>query len=170
MLRALKAEAQGPLWQAVQDYASRNRLLPPQSYAYQPASEQPILGPWLLASYAHLEVVEEDIEMENKVVQPETSNDVPDLDVTSHGPSIIEENRSDATSGTERRESVEGVRGSLDTGPLDDTEGHTTLPAKSKSSLPPTPKPTEPVIHDDILNSPPPGLLFEVFALITHSF
>lgn len=173
MLRALKAEAQGPLWHAVQEYASRNRLLPPQSYAYQPTYDQSILGPWPLASYARLEVVEEEIETENDVIRPETSNNVPDLEVTSRGPSVIEDKCSDPTR-TERGESAEGARGqdtkSLDMVPLDDTEDYTALRTISKPSCSPTLKPTEPAVHDYILNSPPQGLLFEASVLVTDSF
>src|SRR5258706_1053295 len=155
MIRGLKAEAQGPLWNAVQEYASRNRLVPSPSYAYQPTYDQPIMGPWLVASYARLEVVEEEIETENDVVQPETSNNVPDLEVTSHGPSVIEDKCSDAT-GTERGEGTEGPRGkytkTLDMVPLDDMEDYATPRTIPKPSVSPTLKPTEPIIHDYNLN------------------
>jgi hypothetical protein len=171
MLRALKAEAQGPLWNAItaiQEYASRNRLVPSQSYA----CDQSVLGPWALASYARLEIVEEEMETGNDVVQPDTSNNVPYLDVTSHDPPVIEDKCSDDT-GIERGESMErAVRQdskSLDIAPPDDPEDSTTLEPKSKPSVSPTPKPTEPVIDDYILNSPLPGLLFKVIVLATDS-
>ena len=165
MLRGLKAEAPGPLWYAVQEYASRNRLLPSPSYACQPTYDQS----WpLLTSYARLEVVDEEIEDKKDVVQPESSNNGPDLEVTSHGPSVIEGKCSDAA-GTERGKSTEGAGGQdmkpLGTVSIGDTEG--TPRTMSKPSVSPTPKPTAPVIH--ILNSPPSGSLFEAMALISDS-
>jgi hypothetical protein len=175
MLRALKAEAQGPLWNAVtaiQEYASKNRLVPSQSYAFQSTCDQSVLGPWPLASYARLEVVEEEMETGNDAVQPDTSNNVPDLDVTSHDPSVIEDKCSDAT-GIEKGESMERSVGQdskpLDIAPPDDPEDHTTLESIPKPSVSPIPKPTEPAIHDYILNSPLPGLSFKLIVLATDS-
>ena len=154
----------------LQEYASRHRLVPSQSYDYQSTYDQSILGTWQLPSYARLEVVEEEIETDNDVVQPETSNNVPDSEVTSHVPSVSEDKRANAT-GTERGESTEEARGQdtkpLDMVPLNYTEDYT-LPLTLNVS--PTPKPTEPVIHEYIFNSLPPGLLFESFVLITDSF
>ena len=169
MIRGLKAEAQGPLWNAVQEYASRNRLVPSPSYAYQPTYDQSIMGPWPVASYARLEVVEEEIGIEDDVVQPETSNNVPDSEVASHSPSVIEDKRSDATE-TETGESTEGARGqdtkTLDMVPLDDMEDYPLLRTIPKPSASPILKPTEPIS----LNSPPSGLLFEAMVLIIDSF
>lgn len=172
MIRSLKAEAQGPLWNAVQEYASRNRLVPSPSYAYQSIYDQSTMGPWPVASYASLEVVEDEIEIDDDVVQPETSNSVPDLEVTSHSPSVLEDECSDAT-GTEMGESTEGARGqdttTLDMVPLDAMED-ASLRTIPKPSVSPILKPTEPIIHDYILNSPPSGLLFEAIVLIIDSF
>ena len=167
MIRTLKAEAQGPLWSAavaLQEYASRNKLIPPQSYAHQTTYDGPILGQWSLTSHARLEVVEEDIETENDVAQPETSNNMPDLEVTSHGPSVTDDKCGGAT-GTERGQSSEGAKGqdtkALDMVPLDDTEDCTKHRTISKPSASPIHKPTEPVIHDYSLYSPPSGLSSE---------
>ena len=146
LLRALKAEAEGPLLDAVpalQEYASRRRLVPSQSHTYQSIYDQPITGTWALTSYARLEVVEEEIETDNGVVQPETSSNVPDSEVTSHVPSVSEDKHGNAT-GTEGGESTEGARGQdkkpLDMVPLNDTDDYT-IPLTP--SVSPTPKPTE---------------------------
>jgi len=166
MLRALRTEAQGPLWNAVtaiQEYASRNRLIPSQSYAHQSTYDQ-YLVPWPLTSYARLEVVEEEIEPENDAVQPETSNNGPNLEVTPHAPSVIMVDECGDATSCERGESMERSTGQdskpLDIVPPDDPDDHTTHESISKPSVSPTPEPTEPVTHEYILNSPPPGLLF----------
>lgn len=175
MIRALKAEAQGPLWHAVtaiQEYASKNRLVPSQSYPYQSTYDQSVLGPWPLTSYARLEVVEE--ETENDAVHPKTSSNVPDLDVTSHSPSIIEDKCNDATgieSGGRMERAIGQDSKPLDIAALDDPEDYTVLESIPKLSVSPTPKPTEPVKHDScyIHNSPLPGLLFEAIVLAIDS-
>jgi len=183
MLRALKAEAQGPLWNAItaiQEYASKNRLVPSQSYTYQSTYDQSILGPYPLTSYARLEVVEEEIELENNAVQPEpennavqseTSTNVPNLEATSHGPSVVDDKCSDANE-IERGGSMERAIGQdsklLDIAPPDGLDDGTTLESISTPSVSPTSKPTEPVTHEYILNSPPSGLLFKAIVLDTN--
>lgn len=164
MVRSVKAEAQDSHsfdWQAatrIQEYASRNRLIPYQSYAYQSTYDP---GLWQLASFARIEVVEED-ETANDAVHPETSNNVPDLEVTSHGPFVMEGKCGDAT-GIERGKPLATLVA------LDDSEDHTTPRTISKPNVFPTPKPKKPVIHNYILNSPP-GSLFEAIALADDSF
>ena len=162
IMRALKAEVQGPLWNAaaaLQEYASKSWLVSPQSYAYQPPYDQSKLGPWPVASYARLEVVEESGEGENEAgntlrqrveaAQPERSTDVPGLD---HGLSDIGDRYDDAT-GVKSGESTKR----LDTLRLGGSEDHT-IRSKQKSRLLQSVAPT---VH----NSPPAGLLSEAVIL-----
>jgi hypothetical protein len=160
LIRALKAEAQGPQSYAatvIQGYANRNGLIPSQPHGYQSTYDQAALGAWLFASYARLEVVEEG-EEETDAVRPKTPNNVPDLEVMSHDSPIMEDRCSDAT-GIERRGSTERAigqdTGPLDTVALDDSEGYTISRTISKLNVSPTPKP---VIQNHTLNSPPSGL------------
>jgi len=150
MLRAIKAEAQGPLWNAaaaIQEYASRNRLIPSQSDAHQSTYNQ-YLVPWSLTSYARLEVVEEEIEPENDAVQPETSNNGPNLEVTPRGPSVMDDKCGNAT-GCERGESMERAIGQdskpLDTAPADDPDQvHHVAPVAHSFPPPSSPPPAKP--------------------------
>ena len=158
IIRSLKAEAQGPLWNAaaaLQEYASRSWLVPPQSYAYQSTYDQSKLGQWPLASYARLEVVEESGEGEHDTgdtlrqrvesTQPEHSTDLPALE---YDHSDIGDRYHDAT----------GVKSGGSTRQLDtlEPEGSEVRAARSKQKSKLV-KPVVPTVH----NSPPSGLLSE---------
>jgi len=168
LVRSLSAEAQGPHsseWRAataaataIQEYASRNRLI----------FDQSTLGTWSLAGHARLEVIEDDgddeIDAGDTLMQtvessqPERSTNLPDLELPSHDRPDIGD-KCDDTTGVESGGSTKR----LDTVGLDGSEVHT-IPrtiSKPKSKLPIPVIPTMP-------NSLPSGLLSGAIILATN--
>ena len=135
----------------------KHRLIPSQYDTNQSTYNQ---SAWSLASHARLEVVEE--EDEDDRVQPDHIDNVPNLKVTSHGPSEMEYELGDVA-GVESSGPAERAIGqdteNLDIVALRDSESDTPPRSISKPNFPPTPKFEKPVIHDK-LDSPTSSMLF----------
>ena len=160
LVRLLKAEAYNSnslQWHAataIQQHATRHRLVPSQSQANQSTYGQSTLGQWSLTSHARIETVEEEDEKVDDATQPESSNNLSDLDTTPYGPSEMEYERSESVENTVRQNTKP-----LDAVELSDPKCDATLHHILKPNDSPTPKLKMPAIHI-ILSEPPSGLLF----------